>query len=342
MTFSLLGAFLSAQLVSLTMTALLVHGPFRVLDHPNARSLHIRPVPRMGGLGILAGAGVAVLLAAEHMVGYGTMTALLLGALVLLVVSLADDVKGLATLPRFGLHVLAALVLVAVGLVPESLAFGGWTWAWPGWLALPAVLLFIVWMTNLYNFMDGMDGFAGSMAVIGFGTYGLLGWLAGAEAFAYVNIALAAAALGFLVWNFPPAHIFMGDVGSIPLGYLAAGMALWADVNGIFPLWLSVLVFSPFVVDATVTLLRRAWHRERVWQAHRTHYYQRLVRSGWGHRKTLLWEMALMLGAAASAVAAYLGDAAVELALLAGWVVLYAFLGMYFARVGREGQEVVE
>jgi UDP-N-acetylmuramyl pentapeptide phosphotransferase/UDP-N-acetylglucosamine-1-phosphate transferase len=338
----LLSAFLAAQLLSLTATALLVHGPFRVLDHPNARSLHARPVPRMGGLGIFLGAGVAVLLAFEPVAADGSMVTLLLGALALITVSFADDVMGLPTLPRFGLHVIAALALVSVGLVPDSVGLDGWTWAWPAWLALPTVLIFVVWMTNLYNFMDGMDGFAGSMAVIGFGTYGLLGWLAGAESFAYVNVSLAAAALGFLVWNFPPAHIFMGDVGSIPLGYLAAGMALWADVNGIFPLWLSVLVFSPFVVDATVTLLRRAWHRERVWQAHRTHYYQRLVRSGWGHRKTLLWEMALMLGAAASAVAAYLGDAAVELALLAGWVALYAFLGMRFAGVGREDQEPVE
>ena len=150
--------------------------------------------------------------------------------------------------------------------------------------------------------MDGMDGFAGGMAVFGFGTLGILAYLTGDGYFATLCWAVAAAAGGFLIWNFPPARIFMGDVGASALGVMAAGLSLWADKNGLFPLWLSMLVFSPFIVDATVTLLRRAMRSERLWVAHRNHYYQRLVQLGLGHRKTVLIEYLVMAGCSLTAI----------------------------------------
>jgi UDP-N-acetylmuramyl pentapeptide phosphotransferase/UDP-N-acetylglucosamine-1-phosphate transferase len=104
-----------------------------------------------------------------------------------------------------------------------------------------------------------------------------------------------------LLFNFDPARIFMGDVGSIPLGFLAASLGLVGIQREVWPLWFPVLVFAPFIVDATVTLLRRAWRREKIWQAHREHYYQRLVQSGWSHRKLALHEYALMAAISASA-----------------------------------------
>ena len=176
---------------------------------------------------------------------------------------------------------------------------------------------------NLYNFMDGMDGFAGGMAVIGFGTFAVFGWLAGQQLFAALNLIVAAAAGGFLLFNFPAARIFMGDIGSSSLGFLAAAFMLWADRNGIFPLWIGVLVFSPFIVDATVTLIRRILRRDKFWEAHKRHYYQRLVQLGWGHRRTVLWEYAVMVLCAVSAlIARYLAPSG-QWIMIAMWLLAY-------------------
>ncbi|HEX7952129.1 MAG TPA: glycosyl transferase, partial [Burkholderiales bacterium] len=114
---------------------------------------------------------------------------------------------------------------------------------------------------------------------------------------------IATAAAGFLIFNFPPAKIFMGDVGSIPLGFLAGALGVAGWQLGLWPLWFPLVVFAPFVVDTSTTLVRRALRGERVWQAHRQHYYQRLILSGWSHRSTVLGEYGLML--ICSAVAVY-------------------------------------
>jgi UDP-N-acetylmuramyl pentapeptide phosphotransferase/UDP-N-acetylglucosamine-1-phosphate transferase len=157
-------------------------------------------------------------------------------------------------------------------------------------------------MINVYNFMDGSDGLAGGMALFGFGFYGGAAWLAGDSAFASVNFAVAAAAAGFLFFNFHPARIFMGDAGSVTLGFLVAALGLLGWQQGHWPAWFPVLVFSPFIVDASLTLARRLLRGEKVWQAHREHYYQRLVRMGYGHRVTALLEYVLMLLAGLSAL----------------------------------------
>jgi UDP-N-acetylmuramyl pentapeptide phosphotransferase/UDP-N-acetylglucosamine-1-phosphate transferase len=181
--------------------------------------------------------------------------------------------------------------------------------------------------------MDGMDGFAGGMGVIGFGTLALLGGLAGNVAFLSVNLVIASAVAGFLVFNFPPARIFMGDTGSAALGLLAGGVSLWGAREGVFPFWIAVLVFSPFIVDATVTLLGRLRRGERVWQAHKTHYYQRLVQSGWGHRKTVIVEYGLMLACGASAVVGVHVGTTAQWLILVGWCLIYPALMRLVARL---------
>src|SRR5207248_1198403 len=123
------------------------------------------------------------------------------------------------------------------------------------------------------------------MTVLGFGIFGVIALNGGHRAFAMVSFLIMAASGGFLVHNMPPARIFMGDVGSAPLGFLAGGLALKGIHDDVFDFWVPVLVFSPFIADATTTLLRRLMRGEKVWQAHREHYYQRLVLSGWTHRK---------------------------------------------------------
>ena len=296
-----------------------------MLDHPNERSLHARPTPRTGGIGILA-AVYFVGLASAFYYGFAGGELLWLAGLGALVgaTSFADDRFGLSPMYRLAAHMAAAALLVyAVFRLPGPVALPGLAWDLPRPLLDLFAVLFVVWMINLYNFMDGMDGFAGGMAVFGFGTFVVLGWSAGHESFALLALIVTAAAGGFLLFNFPPARIFMGDVGSTVLGFLAAVLILWAQRDGIFPFWIGVLVFSPFIVDATVTLIRRVLRGEKFWRAHKTHFYQRLARAGWGHRRAVLLEYAIMLGCGITALWVVHTTAEMQVAILAGWVLFY-------------------
>jgi UDP-N-acetylmuramyl pentapeptide phosphotransferase/UDP-N-acetylglucosamine-1-phosphate transferase len=249
-----------------------------------------------------------------------------LGALVIAITAFLDDRWGVAVRWRLLTQALVAIAFAMSAFRPDALSLPGFEVSLAPWLALVATAALIVWMTNLYNFMDGMDGFAGGMAVAGFGALAMLGAMHGRMDFAALNLVIAASAAGFLIYNFPPARIFMGDTGSTTLGFLAAVMMLWAERDGIFPLWIGVLIFSPFIVDATVTLFRRFARRERIWQAHKTHYYQRLVQLGWGHRKTVLWEYALMIACAIAAIVAMQLNAPAQWGAVGGWVLAYMLL----------------
>jgi UDP-N-acetylmuramyl pentapeptide phosphotransferase/UDP-N-acetylglucosamine-1-phosphate transferase len=321
-----------AVALAFIVSALLTHrfcdpaSRFHLLDHPNERSLHTRPTPRSGGVAIFVALGVAVgfwgLRVELTTLHYG------LGAGVGFVAALSflDDRKGLQVSVRFPGHLAAAALLILGGLFLPVFSLPGMVWRWPEWLAVLFSLLFLVWMINLYNFMDGMDGFAAGMAVIGFGTFALLGYLAGNPVFLTLNLVIVSATAGFLLFNFPPARIFMGDSGSSLLGLSAGGLSIYGAREGVFPFWVALLVFSPFIVDATVTLLRRLCHGEKVWQAHKSHYYQRLVQSGWGHRKTVLYEYALMLACGLSALFARYLNPQEQVALLIFWCLAYLML----------------
>lgn len=266
------------------------------LDHPNARSLHQRPVPRTGGWAIFGGLCVSgVLLALLLPASQARLIPIALGVIPLLAISTIDDWRGIAPSWRLLIHLAAATGLLIGGFainmnpsnIPTVLQFFLLVVTWLG------NVLFVVWMINLYNFMDGMDGFAGGMALIGFAA---LAWLGRMDlGFLIVQLSIAAASVGFLFYNFPPARIFLGDTGSTMLGFLAAASSLWGSAANLFPLWAALAIFSPFIVDATATLLQRMWRGERIWQAHRSHYYQRLVLLGWGHRRTVQAEYLLML-----------------------------------------------
>ena len=319
----LIGAFASSGYLAGS-----AFGP-RLLDHPNTRSLHHRPIPRTGGLAVLAGlmVGVLLLMPATDGPSVRVLGIILAGLVSLAVVSFLDDRQGVAAKWRILVHLLAAVSLWAANLAPDRLELPGCTLPLPAWTGIPLTLLFTIWMINLYNFMDGMDGFAGGMAVIGFST---LAWLGRTDAgFAAVCLTVAAASAGFLVHNFPPAKIFLGDTGSTALGFLAAACSLWGSKAGLFPFWVALLVFSPFIMDATVTLLRRLLRGEKIWEAHRTHHYQRLVLLGWGHRRTVLAEYALMLACAGSAALAVRLSPASQAALAVGWIGIYGLLIWY-------------
>lgn len=299
---------LLAFLATLVGVSLLARGRLArmALDRPNERSLHDTPVPRTGGLGIHAG-----VLLAGYLGAAGVPPIVWLCFAGLLTISFTDDIRGIPIVARLLAHLLASGAVAAALLSHHGII-----------IVLLATLA-ITWMINLYNFMDGADGLAGGMAMFGFGTYGIAAWQAGSVGFAWLNFGIAASALAFLFFNFHPARIFMGDAGSVPLGFLAACFGLIGWLQKDWPWWLPLLVFSPFIVDASVTLARRVFARAAVWQAHRDHYYQRLVQLGWGHRKTAIAEYALMLLCGIAALAGLKVSTSGQHGLLFGAVLCY-------------------
>lgn len=253
-------------------------------------------MPRTGGWAVLIGLLTSAIILTLHIPALRPpLLPIALGLLPLVGIAVLDDLFRVAAIWRFSVHCLAAALVLHGGFIIT-----------PPFLPLPLTWLccglFIVWAINLYNFMDGMDGFAGGMAVIGFSA---LAWLGRADiGFAALQVSIAAASVGFLRYNFPPAKIFLGDTGSTTLGFLAAASSLWGSGTGLFPALAPLIIFSPFIVDATVTLLRRTLRGERIWQAHRSHYYQRLVLLGWSHKRTVLTEYILMIICATTAILA--------------------------------------
>lgn len=289
-----------------------LHSPGRLpADRPNARSLHRNPVPRGGGLAVWSGVLAGTVWLAQPLPWLAPL-------LLVVAVSLWDDRSGVPVLLRLAAQVVAAL------------AWLGFSGAVMGTLL---AVLAVAWMANLYNFMDGSDGLAAAMTVVGFGAYAFAAVRAGAVD-APVSLAIVAATLPFLAQNWPPARIFLGDVGAVPLGFMAALLGIAGAQAGYWPAWFPVLVFLPFIGDATVTLARRFASGANVLQAHRDHYYQRLVRLGLGHRGTLVLYLALMSGTAVSAIAALPRSPATGAVVLALWVaallLLYAGIGYYW------------
>ncbi len=308
------------------------------LDEPNERSLHGTPMPRTGGLAIFGSVllGIVVGLALGEGAALRTDPALWILGMTLLVgaVSFWDDRAGLSQGVRLGVHALAAAGIVwGAGVRLEAVAVPLMGSVPLGWIAAPVTILLLMWMANLYNFMDGMDGFAGGMTLLGYGFLAYFAWRGGHQFIFLVALLVAGAAAGFLWFNLPPARIFMGDVGSVPLGFLAAALAVLGVRDGVFDVWVPLLIFSPFVVDATVTLARRLLRGEKIWLAHREHYYQRLVLAGWGHRKTALAEYLLMVVCGLAAVAYGMAGAEGRLAILAGCMAGYTVLAVGVGRI---------
>jgi UDP-N-acetylmuramyl pentapeptide phosphotransferase/UDP-N-acetylglucosamine-1-phosphate transferase len=304
---------LAAFFVALVAARLLLTPAGRriALDTPNERSLHDRPVPRTGGIAIALGVAAACALS------WPGLPTILLAAAALAALSFVDDIAGLPTLTRLALHLGAAAAVLALDLEVDA----------P--LAFVVLALALAWTANLYNFMDGADGLAGGMAVFGFGAYAIAAHLVGAATLATLCASIAAACAGFLVFNWHPARLFMGDVGSVPLGLLAGALGLQGWAIGAWPLWFPLLVFAPFMCDATLTLVKRLARRERVWQAHRDHYYQRLVRMGFGHRGVACIEYGAMAACALLALLVYRQPAAIQGISLAVAVVALAGVAVW-------------
>ena len=293
-----------AAAVSWIVLALLMRYADRLPhDRPNDRSLHAGAIPRGAGLAIWAGWLAATIWTAAA-------KPWLVPLLAVIAVSFWDDRRGAP---------------VAVRLAVQTGAAAVWIWlAQPNIHPLAAVIA-IVWMANLYNFMDGSDGLAGAMTIVGFGAYAAAAMNAGAADGA-LFLALAGATAPFFLRNAPPARVFLGDVGAVPLGFLAGAFGIAGSNNGWWPLWFPLLVFLPFIADASLTLLYRLLRRARVWEPHREHFYQRLVRLGWGHAGTLKVYGSLMLCTAGSALVAVVWAPELGPWLTVGWTAILTLL----------------
>jgi Fuc2NAc and GlcNAc transferase len=248
-----------------------------LLDVPNARSLHVKVTPRGGGLAIVVATAVGI---ASFAPGDGRTWEWVGAGVLVAGVGLIDDLRGVQPAIRFAVHGVAAAVLIAC-VDPRLLPL-----AHLGAFAVVLAWLAAVWSINLFNFMDGSDGLAGAQAVFVFGAAASFGTFVVPTPDARVLAVCTAATAGFLVWNWPPARIFMGDVGSGFLGYLVAACAL-LTVRSPDGFWAWIVLHGLFVSDATVTLLVRASRGERVYAAHRTHLYQRLAQRWGSHRRVL-------------------------------------------------------
>ena len=255
------------------------------IDKPNHRSMHSVSTPRGGGLVI-----VGIFLGYEVVARFSGFswfpsTPAMIGLILVAAISYTDDRRAISARARMLVHVLAALCLVA----PIGASFG-----------LSALMaISCVWCINLYNFMDGIDGLATCMAMVGSATLGLVFGNSGNIAVLISCHVIFCSCAGFLVLNAPPAKIFLGDVGSASMGYAMSIAVVFAlnssvDNQGGGDLLLVLLVFAPFLVDATFTVLRRALAGEKFWQAHRDHFYQRLALRV-GVRATLALELTLMI-----------------------------------------------
>ncbi len=248
---------------------------WRILDIPNERSSHTVPTPRGGGIGVLLGLGAGWSLALLFMPWSPLYSYLLTASVFLMLIGVIDDRIGLPVILRFLIYGVACFFTV-------------WVLLWP--LPLWAFMLFglyALWLLNLFNFMDGIDGIAAAEVLFVGSAASLLSALGQADVeFMTFNLMLVAACAGFLAWNWAPARLFMGDTGSIPLGFLLAALSL----SGVIPLYCWLILLAAFIGDASITLLWRAATGQQVTRAHRLHIYQRLSRH-WNSHARVVWAM---------------------------------------------------
>jgi UDP-GlcNAc:undecaprenyl-phosphate GlcNAc-1-phosphate transferase len=247
------------------------------LDLPNQRSLHAAPIPKLGGLAIMASITFSTVLYSPEFLY------LIPFLLVLITLSFLDDLITIKPLIRLAVHFLTTLTFLFTFDLQSNYLF------------LIILLFYLVWVINLYNFMDGSDGLAAGMSVIGFSCYAVLSIILGDLSFAIFNIIIITACIGFLFFNFPPAKIFMGDTGSIPLGFLCGALGIIGWYKLLWPLWFPLIVFSPFIIDSSITLLKRFIKKESLTEAHRSHYYQRIILIGYSHKQVALFSFGIMI-----------------------------------------------
>lgn len=270
----------------------------RLLDIPNARSLHTRPTPRGGGLGIVIGVLIgawSLFISRILSMPFGEIAALSLGGGIVALVGWLDDIHRLPYRIRLAVQVISsAIIFITIGYFHTITApFVGDIHLYS--IGIPLALLWIMGLTNAYNFMDGIDGIAGGQALIAGLGWAIIGFMSGQSPVGLIGLLLSASSLGFLFHNWPPARIFMGDVGSAFIGFTLAVLPIIAGQRNPRFMVAGILVVWPFIFDTSITLIRRLTRGENIFVAHRSHIYQRLVIAGYSHRFVTLIYMGLAL-----------------------------------------------
>jgi UDP-N-acetylmuramyl pentapeptide phosphotransferase/UDP-N-acetylglucosamine-1-phosphate transferase len=302
LTSMLLAAAVAAVLAGV-LTPVLVAWAHRreLLDVPNDRSSHVVATPRIGGVALVYGvlAGVVVLHVAGAAMG-DEVTIVLAGAVAIAFLGLLDDFRDLPALVRLAVHAAVSIAVVMSAGAATLPWIGG-----DGWAASVLTVFWLVTLTNAYNFMDGIDGIAGAQALVAGIGWAAVGLLVGAPECTALGLVLAAASAGFLLYNWHPAKVFMGDAGSGFFGFLFGALPLIAAPGSAALWWCAVLLMWPFLLDASFTLVRRARLGENILAAHRSHVYQRLLITGRSHRYvTLVYAGLALLGAVAAVLLA--------------------------------------
>jgi UDP-N-acetylmuramyl pentapeptide phosphotransferase/UDP-N-acetylglucosamine-1-phosphate transferase len=252
---------------------------------PNERSLHDLPTPKGGGIAIVLTWYIGITILFFCGIVERNLFFALLSGILLAIVSLIDDINGLKPMIRLIIQFFTAfLAFIFLGglrplIMPQIIINYNF-------LVYPAAIVGIVWFINLFNFMDGVDGFASTEAII---ICSVLLMVSGN----LINLLLISCVLGFLIWNWPKAKIFMGDVGSTQLGFILVVLGIYFHNIYKFSILNWIMLSSPFWFDATLTLYRRWRNGEKLSEAHRKHVYQRIVQSGFSHLKVNMWLIAI-------------------------------------------------
>lgn len=303
-----------------------------IVDIPNHRSYHTSPIP-LGGGAVFACVWLSACVGATLLAdwSFDNLVLLLPGLLMILSIGFVDDLYNISAWKRLGVHFLASsTTLVMMGGFTD-LSLGTSTIYLGGAGTLTAIIA-IAWSTNLYNFMDGIDGIASMQAIFIFSTGSLLFWFIGANHLAIINLFLVASIIGFIIWNWPPAKIYMGDVGSTFLGFLVAAFALIGEKKYGLPALIWLILYGVFAFDATATLIRRMLAGERWYKAHRSYFYHhRLLLLGWSHKQIVLAVTGVNIILTSLALYAFLHPATL-IACLSAAVILLTFLYIQLER----------
>lgn len=309
----------------------------QIVDVPNQRSSHSKPTPLGGGLAIVGLALGGLLIYGFRFPSYwGTILPYFAGSALIAGVSLFDDLRSLPTLFRLGTHFLSAVIAIVSFGAWRTVNISGVASVELGWLGVPVTLLWIVGLTNAYNFMDGIDGLAGGQALVAASSWVALGAVTGQPLVSGLGLLLAGTSVGFLCHNWSPARIFLGDVGSAFLGYTFAVLPVIAARADSRIVLAGVMVLWPFAFDSCFTLLRRLLRGENIFAAHRSHLYQRLVMAGRSHSAVSSVYIALAALGAGLAVAYVSEVKALQVSALASLLLLCVSLWSFVVRVERK------
>ncbi len=317
-----------ALIISLLATPLVSKLAFKVgaVDRPGRRKVHSRLMPRLGGLAIYLGFIITLLITAEVS---KSLIGLLLGGSFIVALGVLDDIRGVSPRRKFFGQLVAAAIAVFFGIEVINITnpFGG-SWPLPEWLGIPLTIFWIAGVTNAVNLIDGLDGLAGGLSAIAALMLAVIGWMEGQSVLVLPALILAASTIGFLRYNFYPAKIFMGDSGSMFLGYILAclsiiGLTKTATVVSVF---IPILILGIPIFDTLFAIIRRYINNQPIFKADKEHLHHRLLAIGLSHRQTVLviYGVNLVLGASAVWMTAMATDQAI---IISVGLVLAIFIG---------------